>query len=172
MRPLAAAHRTRMEHNGKWERLSISLEAVAHCHGQMLGSSRPNSDASFLAVRLLGSVCGYWPRAALLEVRFHGLKCPSRVRAVGADVALASSCSQCRSRTDQIIHWGATRQTEINTPGPIFVGGESSGAASPRSEIAVMTAQLSYTLVDRSIHNRSPVAEFLLTPLGGVSSHN
>ena len=115
------------------------------------GRCRGNRGPAWQRLRVLATGC-------LLKVQFQGLNCPSRIRAVGADVALVSFCSQCRSRTDQSIHWGATRQTEINTPGPIVVGGESSGAASPRSEIAVMTTRLSYTMINRSIHNRPPVA--------------
>lgn len=64
---------------------------------------------------------------------------------------------------------GVTRQTEIGTPGQIFIDGDSYGAASPRREIAVMTAQLPYTLINRSIHNHPPVAELLLTLLEGAS---
>jgi hypothetical protein len=67
---------------------------------------------------------------------------------------------------------GVTRQTEIGTPGQIFIGGDSFGAASPRREIAVMTAQLPYTSINRSIHNHPPVAELSLTLLEGVSPLN
>jgi hypothetical protein len=108
----------------------------------------------------------------LLEVRLQGLNCPSSIQADGADVVLASFCSLCRSRTDQGIHWRITRQTEFGTPGQSFIDGDSSGAASRRREIAVMTAQLPYTLINRSIHNHTPVAELLLTLLEGVSPLN